>query len=468
MNPNRHVAVRKRLSFGLIGFVLAGLCAWAIFGRRQSGALDRWMAEMRAKGEKLTLEELGLNRPARTNAAMEVIEIAASRFKALERAKVSVEHQPPGEIGDERQRVEWAGTNLHSIIGSVMDWEAFGRELIELRPELASIREVMRDPPLESERDYTGASRSMYIVAIREVAQWLHIIAMDDLHQGDLSLAHQDLLALIGMAHLHAETWNVVDQAVRSAIASLAPEAVWNALQAPGWTDQQLAELQNRLASLSFFKERAQSYRAERAMFGLRVYNEMKTNRNSASSGRLADLPEDAWGFLWKSFWADGDLLMYCQHHPLWIDSMETLAVSGSYRQIAPQLADAQKHLDRKFSGIWKYRYPVSGIALPNILRGQDSLVKNESSRELAIAAIALKRFELRRGRLPRDLQELRPEFLRDLPVDFYDGKPVRYRLEAAGGFTLYSVGADFQDDGGAPGKDLLWPKPVWPARDSK
>jgi hypothetical protein len=447
--------------------VLVGLCAWAILGRRQS-ALDDWMIEMRAKGEKLTLEELGLNRPARTNAAMEVIETAASHFKLLERAKISIEHQAPEEIGDERRRVEWAGTNLQSIMGSVIDWDTLGRELSELRPVLESVQEVMRDPPLDSGRDYTGSIGVANLVAIREVAQFLHHITMYDLRRGELSLVHQDLLALIGMAHLHAESWTIVDQMIRSVAASLAADAVWNALQAPGWTDQQLGELQNRLARLSFFKERAQSYRAERAMFGLRMYNEMKTNRNSASSGRLADLPEDAWGFLWKSFWADEDLLMYCRCHQLWIDSMQTLAISGSYRQIAPLLADAQKHLDRKLSGIQKCRYPFSRVALPNILRGQDSLVKYESSRQLAIAAIALKRFEIRHGRQPRDLQELQPEFLSELPVDFYDGKPVRYRIEAGGAFTLYSVGADFQDDGGAPGKDLLWPKPVWLSTDSE
>src|SRR2546428_780207 len=81
---------------------------------------DHWMVEMRAKGEKLTLEELGLNRPARTNAAMEVIETAASRFKALERAKVSVQFQSTEDIGAGHKRVGWAETNLHSIRGSVL------------------------------------------------------------------------------------------------------------------------------------------------------------------------------------------------------------------------------------------------------------------------------------------------------------------------------------------------------------
>jgi hypothetical protein len=305
MNPNRRVAVRRRLLFALIGFALVGLCGWAIFGRHES-ALDRWIVEMRAKGEKLTLKEFGLNRSAFTNAAMEVIEVAAARLKALERAKVPVEHQPTEDIGAEHQRVEWAGTNLQSTIGYVLDWDGLGRELTELRSASASVQQIMRDPPLDSGRDYTGTSSSLYIVAMREVAQWVYIIAMYDLHQGDLSLAHQDLLALIGMAHLHAETWNAVDQGFAQ------PSPVWR-----------------------------------RTRFGTRF-----------------------------------------------------------------KLGDGQTN---------------------NCLSCKT---------------------------VSRALQELQPEFLSELPADFYDGKPVRYRIEADGAFTLYSIGADFQDDGGAPGKDLLWRNP--------
>src|SRR6266511_1564632 len=92
LNSKRKGPFRRRLVLALIGFGVFGALTWVVLGRRP-GALDRWMAEMRATGEKFTLAELGLDRPARTNAAMEVIETAASRFKALERAKVSVRFQ---------------------------------------------------------------------------------------------------------------------------------------------------------------------------------------------------------------------------------------------------------------------------------------------------------------------------------------------------------------------------------------
>jgi hypothetical protein len=35
------------------------------------------------------------------------------------------------------------------------------------------------------------------------------------------------------------------------------------------------------------------------------------------------------------------------------------------------------------------------------------------------------------------------------VPVDYVDGQPMRYRLNADGSFVLYSVGEDANDDGG-------------------
>jgi hypothetical protein len=43
--------------------------------------------------------------------------------------------------------------------------------------------------------------------------------------------------------------------------------------------------------------------------------------------------------------------------------------------------------------------------------------------------------------------------------MDFMDGKPLHYRLKSEGGFLLYSVGEDGQDNGG----DSTPPEPVLP-----
>jgi hypothetical protein len=102
-----------------------------------------------------------------------------------------------------------------------------------------------------------------------------------------------------------------------------------------------------------------------------------------------------------------------------------------------------------------------------------------EARRRILIAAIALERYRGRHGGYPKALQELVPELLQTPPVDFMDGKPLRYQLTDDGHFVLYSVGLDCVDDGGNVRRrwrkdpngppsyntpaafDLVWPRPA-------
>lgn len=65
---------------------------------------------------------------------------------------------------------------------------------------------------------------------------------------------------------------------------------------------------------------------------------------------------------------------------------------------------------------------------------------------EATLGLLAIKAFQLKHGKLPETLEELVPEFLPAVPMDDYDGKPLRYRPAER---LLYSVGSDFKDDGG-------------------
>ncbi len=101
-----------------------------------------------------------------------------------------------------------------------------------------------------------------------------------------------------------------------------------------------------------------------------------------------------------------------------------------------------------------------------------------ETERELVVAAIALKRYQLLHGHPPPSLEALVGEFLTRLPRDCVDGKPLRYRPEANGRFLLYSAGSDGIDNGGdgspinrpaganfrenwLSGRDWVWPQPA-------
>jgi len=68
-------------------------------------------------------------------------------------------------------------------------------------------------------------------------------------------------------------------------------------------------------------------------------------------------------------------------------------------------------------------------------------------------ALLAMRAFKAENGRLPRTLDELVPDYLDAVPVDDFDGSPLRYSPEKR---ALYSVGSDLADGGGASKAEWL------------
>jgi len=59
---------------------------------------------------------------------------------------------------------------------------------------------------------------------------------------------------------------------------------------------------------------------------------------------------------------------------------------------------------------------------------------------------LALRAYQLTHGALPPNLNALVPDFLDAVPVDDFDGQPLRYSVEKK---IVYSVGKNLKDDGG-------------------
>jgi len=63
--------------------------------------------------------------------------------------------------------------------------------------------------------------------------------------------------------------------------------------------------------------------------------------------------------------------------------------------------------------------------------------------------ALAVERYRLAEGRLPQSLDDLVPVYIKAVPADPCDGRPLKYRVLQPG-FVVYSVGDDLGDNGGA------------------
>src|SRR5439155_15699761 len=65
-----------------------------------------------------------------------------------------------------------------------------------------------------------------------------------------------------------------------------------------------------------------------------------------------------------------------------------------------------------------------------------------------AIVAVAAERYRLANGRWPETLAAVIPAYLSKIPIDPFDGQPLRYR-RLKDGVIIYTIGEDQKDNGG-------------------
>jgi hypothetical protein len=92
----------------------------------------------------------------------------------------------------------------------------------------------------------------------------------------------------------------------------------------------------------------------------------------------------------------------------------------------------------------------IGGILYDMLGPSLQSIAISKSKEDVSVKAtqllLALKIYKMRHGKLPDSLSELVPEFLPQVPLDDFDGKPLRYLPERK---IIYSVGPCLKDLGG-------------------
>lgn len=147
-----------------------------------------------------------------------------------------------------------------------------------------------------------------------------------------------------------------------------------------------------------------------------------------------------------------------------------TARVNHLYRRFG-ELAGLSPY-ERRISGIedlgresgllgkWRYAL-VYTLPLPE-RRMSEMAFQARAEYEAMVTVVAVKRYRMEKGSNAPDLETLvRERYLDKLPMDPYSNGPLVYRL-TGDGFTLYTVGPDFTDDGGTPGRDSMDRPKLW------
>jgi hypothetical protein len=456
-----------------------------------------------AKGEKLTAHELAGSPPQGENGAPEVIQTQ----KELKAGVVLPNHHPPtmritpaGRAVVCFREEEWSEDKV------TYEWDQMAEDLKTNAVTLGRIRLALQKPVLDNRLDFTQGPRMLipHLAPAKALTFWFGAESQLALYEGRTREALPALLSVIQLPRLMAEDHVLISELVRIAIAAIARTDTWEALQADGWTDEDLLRVQQACTSQSFADAMVRALQGEVVYCSSSFDCFRKSNEEAVAlldSMHLFELADQADWPWWQEALQNlpgGEALLdflkkqvYCRLWRFaWVDQCERRYLEDAQRLLEiARIATTNKSffavgqmIDRLRDGSTsrnfydRLRNPAPDVfsSLPSVV---SKAMRAETERSLVICAVALKRYTLRHGSPPPSLDALVPEFLPAVPMDYMDGKPIKYRLGAGGAFTLYSVGENGRDDGGDTvmlpektnrrnlwdRKDYVWPAPALP-----
>lgn len=117
--------------------------------------------------------------------------------------------------------------------------------------------------------------------------------------------------------------------------------------------------------------------------------------------------------------------------------------------------------MDKKVEEFLKGNYFLN-ILTPAVLRVIQISHRLPVDVKGTLAMIAIFRYKADKGRYPQDLNQLLTTgYLKQLPMDSFSDKPLVYK-KTEDNFMLYSIGPNFVDDGGEPGRDRKGRVKLW------
>ena len=491
-----------RVILGLLSLLILLVMLAVIEHYRGVGRLGQWRRAALARGEKLTIAELAPPLPP-GQATIPPDQVAAALLAFAGNGKTSEAAQAletrlkmngatPGRVPAAWQS-DWEWKDLAE---STNTWAESAASVEELRPRFQAVRSNLAERGWMIGHEYAKGlhGKTVPIFDLLGMAKVLAAAAAVDLHQHRVDDAREHLMTLLRLANVLEADQYVIGQVGRVGMVHRAIPATWQALQAPGWTEPQLAQLQSTWQSQRYLSNVIRALQMERALWDEDGFGRSRVSLTDSINvinevGGRRGLPTD-WVMVWRYAWLDQD---QCFHDRAWQDPIDfartvlsATSCQAAWRQRGPAPGGTSApdlHPPNFMSAVIpssrydRMRYSHSCLFLPRTLDLIDSAIILENFREMLLAAVALKRYELRNGRPAPSLAALVPEYLDTVPVDFMDGQPLRYRLQEDGTWRLYSIGWDGKDDGGDPtpaspgqkyetfsdGRDWVWPVPATP-----
>jgi len=477
----------------LIGFlsVVGGITGFLVIEHfRGIWALDRWKASMAAKGEELNVDKLAPAMPiADENGMPQLLWIAGQLGPfPFDLQPPAFRYAAPGKWVVITRINDWRVQNSHR---TNVTWAEIAENITICESRIEAALQALQSSAFNANLFYRGGITTVtlnHLARMKSLSQVLSAAALHDLHQHQTEEAFRKLQGLLAVPNVLKDEPTVISQLVRIAMMHMAVGSTWQALQCEGWSDFQLAALQDAWGAYDFLRGMDKAFAMERAMTRIE-YERLRAADVPLSSlmdqsgaaavppapsllswdwvGQMFDPRERIFAPLWKFAWSSQDELHYCET----VQAMLEVHRHGERcHSGVPVIAGLEKIDSKPMKGYDYPRFLISRFVISAVGKSMTRAWIAQATAEIAKTAVAIKRYELREGKLPTSLAALVPDFLPELPVDYMDGKALRYCLESDGTFVLYSVGLDGRDGHGDATStstslnyqnthDLVWPR---------
>jgi hypothetical protein len=309
---------------------------------------------------------------------------------------------------------------------------------------LAKMAEALKLPKSRYPVDFSPGFETLlpHLDKIREMALLSEYRAKLAIDSGQPANADTSVEDVFGMARTLDEEPELISQLVRFALVRIAIVTLEDRLNAGELSDAELANLANVFAQQKEAHFIARGLVGERAgvvPFFRTSYAKMKQLSNFEAPQAESPAPQRPSLFLKTTGFLERDLFFY-------LGAMET---NIFFANLPPPQNLAITNVSEKMAEDARKHYCIiSALLLPAISSSLTREADGFARIRLATTAIAVEHYRLLQGQLPDNLSELTSQFLPNVPIDPFDGAPLRY-YRLAKGYVIYSVGRDSHDDGG-------------------
>ncbi|MBL8830677.1 MAG: hypothetical protein JNM18_27130 [Planctomycetaceae bacterium] len=428
-----------------VGFLISTVGAYKFVEYRSYCDLAAAIAETDAASPRWRIEELEADRaeiPDAENSALVIAKVAELRKRAEQQIP------PQFDLDDFRGTEDYSPQ--HRLVDARL--EKMRGALRGIQPALDEAAKLTNMPrgrwPIKHEPD--GISTMVpHIGTVRGVARLLQAQAVAASHEANSPLATDCLIGMLYTGRSMADEPIVVSALVQTTIRSMAASALESSFGVSALSTNDLGRLERVVAYELESLDGASMFHAERAF----VHSFFTHLEQLDSVSYLATI-----GSVRNARSAVGMVTDPLYRPMIPADHAFALRMLNRGCVIAAQPTETQHQGFDEWIREWAksvlrgplvYRNIVAGDLLPFSAKYSEYHARALAWLRVLQTTLAIEQFRLEYGRWPHEVVELVPKFAKETPRDPFDGQPLRMITDDKG-VTIYSIGVNRQDDGGA------------------